>query len=196
MPRAITHQRGIGRVALVEFSDYQCPFCARHARSTAVTIKTQLLDSGSIRHVFFNFPLEVHSRAELAAYAAECAGAQGRFWEMHDLLFMDPNFLEPSDLARYAKQLDLDTSSFHGCLDSNATADRVHSDVVEGQRLGVYATPSFFIGKVDSVGAIELFQRIDGAVPFEHFEKAVLELLSRQAVSPRPLLQLGPHALQ
>lgn len=89
----ITRVRGDGSVALVEFSDFECPFCAEFTRTTAPLIETQLLESGQIRHVFFNFPLNIHPRAQKASEAAECAGKQGRFWEMHASLFENPREL-------------------------------------------------------------------------------------------------------
>jgi protein-disulfide isomerase len=177
---AVTHVRGTGRVVLVEFADYECPFCARHAQSTAPAIKNALIDSGDIRHVFFNFPLAIHPRAQKAAEAAECAAEQGRFWEMHEQLFDDPQALELVDLSRHAESLDLDRVTFLSCLEEDHTAERVRGDLAEGRRLGVSSTPAFFVGLVQADGTINLMKRINGALPFEEFESAVSELLPRQ----------------
>ena len=84
----VRHSKGAGAIALVEFTDYECPFCAQHTRDTAPSIDRTLVDTGRMRHVLFNFPLErLHPAARKASEAAECASRQGRFWEMHERLF-------------------------------------------------------------------------------------------------------------
>ena len=165
---------------LVEFADYECPFCARHAQTTAPTIKTNLLDSGDIRHVFFNFPLAIHPHAQKAGEAAECAANQGRFWEMHERLFSDPKALDLPDLSRRAEIIGLDGTKFSACLESGETTAKVHADLEEGRRLGVNSTPAFFVGTVQPDGAVKLQKRINGAVPFEEFDSVVKELLPQQ----------------
>lgn len=169
----VTHVRGSGRVVLVEFADYECPFCARHAQTTASAIDKELIDSGEIQHVFFNFPLSIHPRAQKAGEAAECAAQQGRFWEMHQQLFQDPKALEISDLSARAESLALDRAKFMKCLEDGDTAEMVRADLVEGRRLGVTSTPAFFVGIRQPNGAITLVKRIYGAVPFETFSEAI-----------------------
>jgi protein-disulfide isomerase len=176
----MTNARGTGRIALIEFSDYECPFCARHSQTTGPTIEKELLDSGGIKHVFLNFPLSIHPRAQKAGEAAECAGRQGRFWEMHYSLFEDNKALEATDLSTRAERLGLDQAQFIDCLQNGDTADKVRADVAEGTRLGVNSTPTFFIGTVQPDGTIELVKRINGAVPFEQFKKVFDELLPTQ----------------
>jgi protein-disulfide isomerase len=167
-------------VVLVEFADYECPFCARHAQSTAPTIKKELLDSGEIQHVFFNFPLAMHPRAQKAGEAAECAAQQGHFWEMHERLFEDPRALEVTDLSQRAEDIGLNRETFMACLESGATAEMVREDLEEGRRLGVNSTPAFFVGTIRPDGSIDLVKRINGAVPFEQFEEAFREVLPTQ----------------
>jgi len=179
-PSKVTHVRGTGRVVLVEFADYECPFCARHAQNTAPTIKKELLDTGEIQYVFFNFPLPIHPHAQKAGEAAECAAQQGRFWEMHERLFEDPKALEVVDLSRRAENLGLDKVKFMKCLESGQTAEKVHADLAEGRRLGVNSTPAFFVGAIQPDGAIKLLKRINGAVPFEQFDGVVNELLPKR----------------
>lgn len=178
----ITHVRGEGRLALVEFSDFECPFCARHATTTAHRIKTEFLNPGHVRHVFFHFPLATHPRAHKASEAAECAGAQGRFWEMHELLFESPTSLEQDDLFQRAERLRLERNAFAECLTSGRTAANVRRDVELARRLGVRSTPTFFIGLVENDGKINLLRRIDGAVPFTQFS-TVFEELQLNAVA-------------
>jgi protein-disulfide isomerase len=169
----ITHVRGTGSVALVEFADYECPFCARHAKETAPTIKEELLDSGQIQHVFFNFPLAIHAHAQKAGEAAECAARQGRFWEMHERLFEDTSALADTDLIAKAAAIGLDVTKFRECLTSGATASDVRADLDEGRRLGVNSTPSFFVGVRQPDGTISLLRRISGAVPFATLSEAI-----------------------
>jgi protein-disulfide isomerase len=180
VPSQVTNARGIGRVVLVEFADYECPFCARHAQSTAPSIKKAFLDSGGIRHVFFNFPLDSHPRAQKAGEAAECAARQGRFWEMHELLFADQSegALEVSEITKRAAGLNLDHVKFTHCLESGETAEKVRVDRALGKKLGVSSTPSFFVGTFDGNGTISLTKRINGAVPYERFEEVLQQLLN------------------
>lgn len=146
-------------VTIVEFTDYQCPFCGRHTRQTL----PRLLDEyqGEIRYVIRNFPItSIHPEAAGAAVAAECAHEQGRFWEYHDLLFSNQADLERDSLKRYAVEAGLDPETFDPCLDSNATVDLVSLDFSEGRDYGVTGTPTFFING----------QKLDGALPFASFK--------------------------
>ena len=172
----VRHVRGKGPVALVAFSDYQCPFCARHVQENGPSIKSKLLDSGAIREVFLNFPLAMHPFAQKAGEAAECAAEQGRFWEMHEAIFADAKSLGIDNLTRHAEQLKLDVAKFTKCIDSGETAVAVERDLAEGKRLAVNATPAFFIGLVQADGGITLRKRINGAAAFEEFEKAIKDL--------------------
>jgi protein-disulfide isomerase len=177
-PAEVAHVRGTGKIALVEFADYECPYCAMHARETSPTIEKELVDSGDIRHVFFNFPLPIHPRAPKASEAAECAANQGRFWEMHKLLFENPTALEHSDLMLRAESIGLDPGQFAKCLESGEMMTKVQQDMAAGRRLGVNSTPSFFIGTVEPDGTIALRVRMNGTLPFQEFEKAVRDLSS------------------
>jgi protein-disulfide isomerase len=178
----VTHTRGEGRIALVEFADYECPYCAKHAQETGPSIKKKWLDAGDVRQVFFNFPLPIHPRAPKASEAAECAAKQGRFWEMHEQLFAEPTALDLPDLSARAKRIGLDEAAFQRCLDSGETAGRIGHDVQTARRLGVNSTPLFFLGTVKADGSIELVTRINGARPFDEFAAAVEKLrTTRQA---------------
>lgn len=172
----VTNRRGTGAVVLVEFADYECPFCARHAQMTGPTIEKELVESGDLQHVFFNFPLPIHPRAQKAGEAAECAAQQGRFWEMHERLFEDTKALDVSHLAAKAEGLGLDRERFMRCLEGGETAAKVRADLEEGRRLGVAATPAFFVGTRAPGGSITLRKRINGAVPFDTFDATVREI--------------------
>jgi len=130
-------------VTLVEYGDYECPFC-REAYFVVAEALEQLGDN--LRYVFRNFPLiEVHPHAEHAAEAAEAAGAQGQFWQMHTILFENQDALEDEDLIAYAGALDLDTERFREDLATGKYRPRVMQDFISGVQSGVIGTPTFFI---------------------------------------------------
>jgi len=133
-------------VTLVEFGDYECPHCgAAHP----VVQEIQRILGPSLRFIFRNFPLrQVHLHAERAAQAAEAAGAQDKFWGMHDLLFENQDALEDAELLRYAAALNLDVERFATELAAGLYADRVRRDFRSGVKSGVNGTPTFFINEV------------------------------------------------
>jgi protein-disulfide isomerase len=137
------HVRGDGPVELVEFGDFQCPYC-RDALPSLQRVLTRM--DGRVRLRWRHFPLPSrHPRAERAAEAAEAAGAQGRFWEMHDVLFAHQKALEDADLVRYATELGLDVVRFEDDLGARRHAAGVAEDRRAGEAAGVASTPAFFI---------------------------------------------------
>jgi protein-disulfide isomerase len=161
------HIRGAknAAVTLVEYGDYECPFCGQ-AHYVVEQLEQMLADS--MRFVFRDFPLStVHPHATQAAEAAEAAGAQKKFWPMHDTLFENQNALEPEDLLQYATMLDLDLPRFVRELNEHRYADRVREDFLGGVRSGVNGTPTFFINDVRHNGPFDLqslLDAINGAV--------------------------------
>jgi protein-disulfide isomerase len=156
------------RVVIVEFSDFQCPFC----QSVTATLK-QLLDKypGKVKWVFRDFPISnLHPAAPKAHEAARCAAEQGKFWEYHDMLFEKSPHQAPEDLKQYAKYLGLDTTSFARCLDSGKQQAEVSRDLQDGASLGVAETPTFFING----------RRLLGAQPLTAFRKVVDSELARK----------------
>ncbi|MBW2723262.1 MAG: thioredoxin domain-containing protein [Deltaproteobacteria bacterium] len=146
-------------ITIVEFSDYQCPFCQR------VEGTLHQLDArypGKLRFVYRHLPLEFHENALPAAAAAICAGQQSRFWDYHDLLFANQRALSAPHLVQYATQLELDEASFRACLQADATVEQIAADVAAGKAAGASATPTFFINGIMLRGAqgIEAFQII------------------------------------
>jgi protein-disulfide isomerase len=130
-------------LTLVEYGDYECPFCGK---ATGVVRELAERFGDDLRYVFRHLPLEdVHPRAMLAACAAEAAAAQGRFWEMHDVLFRHQSALLPDDLHRYAAELGLDLDAFAAALDSDLVARRVREDVAGAEASGARGTPTFFV---------------------------------------------------
>ncbi|MBU3957585.1 MAG: DsbA family protein, partial [Nanoarchaeota archaeon] len=148
------------KVVVTEYSDFQCPACGA-AEAAAQDIAEFYSDR--IKFVFRHFPLASHHYAQKAAEAAECAGAQGKFWEMHHKLFENQKALRASDLKTYAQQIGLNMTAFSQCLDSGAAAANVNADYNNGVAEGVRATPSFFING----------RLIEGAAPFEDFKAAI-----------------------
>jgi protein-disulfide isomerase len=130
-------------VTLVEFGDYECPYCGM---AHPIVKRAQRELRSQLRFVFRNFPLaEAHPHARLAAQAAEAAGAQGKFWEMHDTLFENQDALEVEDLVGYAESLDLDIERFTRDLEAGTFEKRVRDDFRSGVKSGVNGTPTFFM---------------------------------------------------
>jgi formate-nitrite transporter family protein len=148
-------------VTVLEYGDYECPYCRGAARDVH-----RLLDRypDDVRFVFRNFPIpQVHPHAEQAAEAAEAAGAQGKFWEMYMLLLRTSSRLDFDSLLRYAERLDLDIGKFRNELNGNVYEPRIERDVQEGMRNGVNSTPKFYVDG----------QRIDGKFPLDGLVSAV-----------------------
>jgi protein-disulfide isomerase len=130
-------------ITLVEYGDYECPYCGM-AHPIVKSVQRALGEQ--LRFVFRNFPLaEAHPHARLAAQAAEAAGAQGRFWEMHDMLFENQTALEPGDIVGYAKSIGLDVTRFERDLEAGTFMKKVRDDFRNGVRSGVNGTPTFFV---------------------------------------------------
>jgi protein-disulfide isomerase len=150
-------------VTIIEFSDFECPFCGRYVTQTYPQIKKDYVDTGKVRIVFRDYPLPFHSNAQKAAEAAECADDQGKFWEMHSKLFSNQQALSVANLKKYAGELALDQTKFDECLDSGKHAAEVQQDLADGSAAGVSGTPSFFVNGMLLVGA----------QPYSEFKKLI-----------------------
>jgi protein-disulfide isomerase len=150
-------------VTIVEFSDYQCPFCGSFERDTMPMIRGDYIDTGKARLVFRNFPLDFHGYARKAAEAAECAGEQGRFWEMHGRLFAGQDSLGDESYRRWAQEIGLDAANFSACLDGGAMAAKVDGDLAAARALGISGTPTFLING----------RALEGARPYSAFKDAI-----------------------
>jgi protein-disulfide isomerase len=155
-------------VTIVEFSDFQCPFCVR-ARPTVKRVRETYGDR--VRWAFRHYPLDFHPLAQKAGEAAACAAEQGRFWEMHDRLWDKPTELEVPNLKAHAQALGLDGAAFATCLDGGRHAGLVDRDMRAGQEYGVSGTPAFFVNG----------RLISGAQPFEAFQQVIDDELARAA---------------
>ena len=139
------------KVEVVEYADYQCPFCADFANVQFPAIRQQLIDPGIVRWRFRDFPLTGHPHSRVAAHAAACANDQGKFWEMHTTIFENQAEWSPRSDASgrfrdFAKQLGLNVESYDSCMTSAKYAGRLQASLEEGTRLGVNGTPTFLIG--------------------------------------------------
>jgi protein-disulfide isomerase len=160
------------QVAIVEFSDFQCPYCRKHAQGTWPQLREKYLDAGRARYFFVDFPLAVHSQAGTAALAAACAHEQGAFWPMHDRLFDNQGKLGPELYTQLASQLNLDSSKFQSCLADPKTKQRIDAHAALGDRAGVQGTPAFLIGRIKD-GVLVDARLLGGARAFEEFARIV-----------------------
>ena len=156
-------------VTIVEFTDYECPFCQEHFIKTLPLILAQYGDR--VKYVVMNLPIpQLHPDALGAAEAAECAADQGRFWEYHDRLFVTTG-LDRATLVSLASQVHLDSTAFARCVDTRATAERVQGHVAQAKSLGVHSTPTFFVnGRV-----------YHGARPFDEFKVIIDSAAARRS---------------
>lgn len=173
------HVQGVidAQVTLVEYGDYQCPYCGE---AYPIVKRLQKKMDGDLLFVFRNFPLtEIHPHALAAACAGEAAGLQGRFWEMHDLLYENQARLEDENLIAFARKLKLDVERFRRDLSSNDVTTKLEADFSGGIRSGVNGTPTFYINGV----------RHDGSYEYEHLLAALQEQLEPTHAEWRPRAQ-------
>jgi len=153
-------------VEVIEFSDFQCPFCLRAQPTVEQVLKTY---GDKIKFVYRHYPLQNHPAARPAAEASACAEVQGKFWEYHDRLFANPTKLSDADLKAHATALGLDTATFNACVDNHQQKPGVDADMAAAEAVGVTGTPAFFING----------RSIEGAQPFESFKRIIDEELAR-----------------
>jgi protein-disulfide isomerase len=167
-------------VTVVEFSDYQCPFCGRFFATVLPALKSEYIDAGKVRYVFRDYPLEqLHPQARKAAEAAHCAGDEGRYWAMHDALFQNQRALTPPQLGEHARALGLDSTRFAECLTSGRYAAQIERGLADGAAAGVQGTPGFVIGRTKAGDVVE-GTPVRGAQPVEAFRRIIDRLLAQQ----------------
>lgn len=167
-------------VTIVEFSDYQCPFCQRFSATTLPALKKDYVDTGKVRYVFRDFPLDhIHPHARKAAEAAHCAGEHGKYWEMHDVLFQNQKALAPPQLAEHARTVGVDGAKFDECLSSGRHAARVTRGLADGTAVGVQGTPTFVVGRTKAGDVVE-GTPIRGAQPLDMFRRIIDQTLAEQ----------------
>ncbi|MDD4110773.1 MAG: thioredoxin domain-containing protein [Clostridia bacterium] len=150
-------------VTIIEFSDYECPYCQRFHTQTFPSIKKEYIDKGLVKFVYRDFPLSIHQFAQGAAEAAECAGEQDKYYEMQDKLFSSGVDGGIESYKQYAKEIGLNQTKFDSCVDNRDMKEEVLNDFKDGQAQGVTGTPAFLING----------EKVIGAQPFEVFKEVI-----------------------
>jgi len=169
------------KVAVIEFSDFQCPFCGHYDKDTYPQIAKDYIDTGKVKYIWRDYPLEFHQNAEKAAEAAHCAGEQGKFWDMHDRFFANQQNIAAIDLPKHAEALGLNVSLFQQCLDSGRYAAEIKKDIADAGGAGISGTPSFLIGVVQPNGSVKITKKLVGAKSYSEFKSAIDALLTPPA---------------
>jgi protein-disulfide isomerase len=160
--------RSDASLTLVEFADYQCPYCRQFHTAVFEKLKKNYIDTGKLRFVSRDLPLDIHSGAFKAAQAARCAGDQNNFWPMRDTLITHADSLNDDSILTYARQLGLEMVRFRSCLDTGKYLPDIHRDITEANSVGISVTPSFVLGEV-SAGTIDGV-KVVGAQSYAAFE--------------------------
>ena len=160
------------KVAIVEYSDYQCPFCGAFEKRTMPLLKKQYIDTGKVQFIYRDFPLEFHPHAAGAAIAANCAGEQHAYWRMHDKLFANQTQLGTKLYTDMAKQLHLDAKQFDTCLKDEKSKQQLSEATKQGEGVGVEGTPAFFVGRIEGDKLVEV-KSLVGAQPAGVFTKLI-----------------------
>jgi protein-disulfide isomerase len=174
-----SHRTGssLATVAVVEFSDYQCPYCREFHDRIYPLLKKEYVETGKVQFVHKDLPLKsIHPQALPAALAASCAGLQKHFWPMHDALYANPGALSPELYLKLAHEFGLDASRFRACLADPAREQFVMRDTAEAQRLGINGTPSFVFGRIEG-DELSVAHLSRGAPSYEAFVQIIDKLL-------------------
>ncbi len=165
------------KVAIVEFTDYQCPYCAQYHSGTFENLKKEYIDTGKVQYFLRDFPLDFHAYAKGAAISANCAGEQDAYWQMNHQLFSNQSELGDGLYQKLAQSLGLNMDQFGSCVNSHEQVQKVDADVVYGQEIGVNGTPTFFIGRVEN-GELTDAKEVSGTQPLSAFSKIIEPLLA------------------
>lgn len=169
------------KVTMIEFSDFQCPYCGRHYRETMPKITQEYIETGKVRYVFRDFPIDsLHPQSPKGHEAANCANDQGKYWEMWNALFSNPKQMSHDDLVARAKQIGLDGPRFTQCLDSGKYTGAVNASVQEAITLGASGTPIVFFGLTEpGSGTVKAVRVLRGAYPYDRFKATIDALLAQ-----------------
>ncbi len=169
-------------LTLIEFTDYQCPFCQKYAKQTFPMLDKEYIETGKIKYVVRDFPLQsLHREAFQAAVAADCASEQGHYWEMHDRL-LDKNFSPSySDWAQHGKAIGLDETKFLNCMKSDEPGMGIRKDIEEGRMAGVRGTPTFFLGTFNKDdNNIQVLKVLRGAQSYSQMKHSLDSFLEQK----------------
>lgn len=169
------------KVTVVEVSDYHCPFCKRQTQQTMPQLMTEYVNAGKVRYVFVDYPIaQLHPDAFKAHEAANCAGDQGKYWQMHDSLFANPPAREAAQLSAQAKAIGLDMAKFDACLGGGKHATPIRDSIMRMEELGVGGTPLTLIGMTPAPGSpMKVVSFVYGARPYSDFKSAIDEALAQ-----------------
>ena len=162
-------------LTMIEFTDLQCPFCRQYALTTFEEIRKNWIDTGKLRYISRDFPLDFHPQAMPAARAARCAGEQGKFWELRFGLMRNANLLSSDYISRAASEMKLDTKAFAACTASPRFDAEIQAEMQEGARIGITGTPAFVIGR--TAAAVVEGPLIIGAAPYAQFDAKLKQVL-------------------
>jgi protein-disulfide isomerase len=163
-------------LTMVEFTDLQCPYCRQFATTTFDELKRNWIDTGKLRYVSRDFPLEFHQQAMNAARAARCGGEQGKFWEVRWTLMRNANLLSPAFISKTASDLKLDTAAFAACTAGTKFDAAIQADIAEAVNVGITGTPSFVVGRTTPSGIEGTL--IVGALQYSTFDAKLRQLLA------------------
>lgn len=169
-------------VTLVEFTDYQCPFCSRFHTDTYPQLKKDFIDTGKVRFISRDLPISIHKQAFPAARAARCAGEQDKFWEMRHVLSSNPKNLSEAEIGQYARDLGLASAQFQACQESNKYDTDIHRDEADARSIGISGTPAFLLGRSAHGDQFEGLH-ISGAQPYAVFAAKINRLLAGPRLS-------------
>lgn len=155
-------------IAILEFSDYECPFCTKHYQKVLPKLRERYIDKGIVQYVMKDFPLEFHANAKKASLSARCAGEQNHYWAMHNVIFDAHGQISDELINKAVKTQGLDNKAFKQCVGNPLQLVAVEKDIALGTRLGINGTPAFVIGKIKDKQLIT-YKRIDGVQSFETF---------------------------
>ena len=170
------------KVTVMEISDYHCPFCKRHIQQTFPQMSAEYIKTGKARYVFVDYPIaQLHPQAARSHEAAACAAEQGKFWEMHAILFSTPPAKEDTALTAQAQSAGLDTSKFTACLASGRNAASIKTSVARMEQLGISGTPMTVIGLTPAPGQpMKVVKYVYGARPYADFKSAIEAVMNSQ----------------
>jgi protein-disulfide isomerase len=166
-------------LAIIEYADFQCPFCRRFEHDVYPQIRDSYINTGKLKYFHRDMPLPFHDGAMPAARAVHCAAEQGKYWEMHDSLLGDTASLSAADIDERAGKLGLNVSALDSCISSNRFADIIQRSIAEGTQMQISGTPTFIIGTLDAQGKLMSVKKtVVGAYPFDTFKAALEPLLA------------------
>ena len=161
-------------LTIVEYTDYQCPFCQRFHVTAFTDLKKNYIDTGKVRFYSRDLPLDFHPNAMRAAMAAHCAADQGQFWKLRDVMGANPDKLDMDHIAGFATDLKMDTKTLRACVESEKYKNAIQTDVLEAMKVGANGTPTFVIGKSTAEGVEG--EVLEGALPFPMFEQKLKDV--------------------